>query len=264
MKMTDERANPTAPLLVFDRLEVGPVKVERKRLTMPYHLFYQDKTDQIELIYSYEEEVFEPSDPGSLNLAAMIGVQVALNYGLFCKTMVFHGVFDETDHHFIKDMAENTAREIYVKKFLEPNPFLKGEALGLPAVKRKRFLNAALEFPDSSRKELQHRWQLWSTNRERHVILSSGGKDSLLSYGLINEMGYETHPIFINESGRHWFTALNAYNYFKNNIPNTARVWTNSDRVFAWMLRHMPFIRQDFSRLRSDVQTKNCPAHHRR
>ena len=29
-------------------------------------------------------------------------------------------------------------------------------------------------------------------------------------------------------------------------------MWTNSDRVFAWMLRHLPFVRQDFSRVRSD------------
>ena len=45
-----------------------------------------------------------------------------------------------------------------------------------------------------------------------------GYYDSLLSYGLINELGYETHPIFINESGRHWLTALNAYKYFQKNI----------------------------------------------
>jgi len=124
----------------------------------------------------------------------------------------------------------------------------------LRPVKKSRYLNARLEFPDSYtlKKTGQAHWQLWSTNPERHAILSSGGKDSLLSFGLIDEMGYETHPIFINESGRHWFTALNAYNHFKGNIPNTARVWTNSDRVFAWMLRHMPFIRKDFARIRSD------------
>jgi hypothetical protein len=73
-----------------------------------------------------------------------------------------------------------------------------------------------------------------------------------LSYGLVNEIGREVHPIFVNESGRHWFTALNAYRYFKDNIPNTARVWVNSDRLFAWMLQRMPFIRKDFAHIRSD------------
>jgi hypothetical protein len=236
MTMTDNDLNHSSPLVVFDRLEVGPVKVERKRITTPYRLVYNGKEEQTDLIYSYEEEVFDPFDPVSQNLADMIGVQVALNYGLICRHIIFHGTFDETDQRFIRDMAENTAREIYVLKFLEPNPFLKGEAALLEAEKKTRYLNARLEFPDFHRKPKQLKWQLWPSNRERHVILSSGGKDSLLTYGLMNEMGYDTHPIFVNESGRHWFTALNAYNYFKQQIPNTGRVWTNSDRVFSWML----------------------------
>ncbi len=92
----------------------------------------------------------------------------------------------------------------------------------------------------------------WATNRSRHAVLSSGGKESLLSFGLLDELGYETHPIFVNESGRHWFTALNAYRHFEREIPNTSRVWTSSDRVFNWMLRHLPFIRPDFASMRSD------------
>jgi mycofactocin system creatininase family protein len=83
-------------------------------------------------------------------------------------------------------------------------------------------------------------------------VLSSGGKESLLSHGLLDELGVETHPIFVNESGRHWFTALNAYRHFSAEVPRTSRVWTNSDRVFSWMLRHLPFVREDFAAVRSD------------
>ena len=71
----------------------------------------------------------------------------------------------------------------------------------------------------------------------RHAVLSSGGKDSLLTYGLLQEIGREVHPIFVNESGRHWFTALNAYRHFESKVPHTARVWTNCDRVFSSMLK---------------------------
>ena len=110
--------DPLAILEVFDRLEVGPVRLERKRLVAPYRLFYNGKEDSTELIYSYEENVFAPSEPEAQNLAGMIAAQVALNYGLFCRSMVFHGIFDDIDRRFIRDMAENTAREIYVKKFL--------------------------------------------------------------------------------------------------------------------------------------------------
>jgi hypothetical protein len=60
------------------------------------------------------------------------------------------------------------------------------------------------------------------------------------------------HSVFVNESGRHWLTALNAYRHFRTSVSNTAKVWTNSDRVFAWMLRQMPFIRKDFMAIRAD------------
>lgn len=240
------------PLLVFDRLEIGPVKVERKRLSTPYRLFYNGTEDSIDLMYTYEEAVFDPADPAGQNLAAVIGAQVAFNYGLFCKKIIFRDAFDNADIRFIRGMMENTSREIYVKKFLEFNHYLIGEAALLPMEKKCRYLEAELEFPEAVRKKGHARWDFWPTERRRHAILSSGGKDSLVSQGLLDEIGCETHPIYINESGRHWFTALNAYKYFKENVPNTARVWTNSDRVFNWMLRHMPFIRPDYANIRSD------------
>ncbi len=74
----------------------------------------------------------------------------------------------------------------------------------------------------------------------------------MLSYGLLNELGYEVHPIFGNESGRHWFTALNAHRHFEAHVPNTSKVWMNTDRIFSWMLRHIPFVRKDFENVRSD------------
>ncbi len=239
-------------LVVFDRLIVGPAVVEKNRLTAPYRLVWNGREESTELVYKFEEDVFDPGDQVSLNLASMAAVQVALNYGLFCRELVFHGHFDETDKRFLTDMAENTSREIYVKKFLEPNPYLIGSAVGMQPEKSERYLAARLEFPDIMPSATKIRWQLWSTERNRHAILSSGGKDSLLSYGLLNEGGFDVHPLFVNESGRHWFTALNSYKYFKENVPNTGRVWTNSDRVFNWMLRHMPFVRRDFANVRSD------------
>lgn len=244
--------DPLTELKVIYRLEVGPVTVEPKRLIAPYTVIRQEQEDATELIYSYEEAVFDPASPADHNLAAMMAAQVALNYGLFCESIVFHGIYDETDRRFIREMAENTAREIYVKKFLEPNPFLVGEAVSLPAIKKEHYLQSKLVFPNMPTDETPEQFPAWETFPDRYLILSSGGKDSLLSYGLMRELGKEVHPIFGNESGRHWFTALNAHRYFQENIPHTGRVWMNSDRVFAWMLRHFPFIRQDFANVRSD------------
>jgi len=250
-------ADPFAPLRVLERLEVGPVRVQANRLTAPYVVVRNGTEERAELAYRWEEDVFSPDDAASRNLAAMVAAQVALNYGLFCNEIVFHGAYDAADRRFLTDMAENTAREIYVKKFLEPNPFLVGPASKLPVVKRERYLHAKLVFSDvegdSRRRSPAGPSPFFtSAERSRHLILSSGGKDSLLSFGLLRELDLETHPVFVNESGRHWFTALNAHRYFSTHVPNTARVWTNADRVFSWMLRHFPFIRSDFQSLRSD------------
>jgi len=245
------RRDPLAPLAVIRRLEVGPTRVERRRLVTPYRVTSSRGSAETELVYTYGEDVFDPDDPGDANLAHVVGAQLALNYGLFCDEIVFRGPFDDVDQAFLTAAARNTAREIYVKKFLEPNPFLTGPAADLPVVRRKDDLRARLVFPDAVSVKPGAR-SPWPTSRERHAVLSSGGKDSLLTYGLLRELGRETHPIFLNESGRHWFTALNAYRHFAASVPGTARVWTNSDRVFAWMLRHLPFVRPDFAEVRSD------------
>lgn len=237
-------------MVVFDTLEIGPIQLEKNRLVAPYKLTGRDIDDQIDLIYRYEEDVFDPDSVYSQNIASLAAAQVAMNYGLFCNHIIFHGAFETLDAQFIMKMIENTSREIFVNKLLQPNPFLQMSIDELSGNSSDKFTQATLEFPELN--ELSIQWHLKGNSRNKHAILSSGGKDSLLTFGLLNELGVEIHPIFVNESGRHWFTALNAYRYFEENIPNTSRVWTNADRVFNWMLRHLPFIRKDYAKLRSD------------
>ena len=240
-----------ASLQVLDRLEVGPVILEPARLVAPYSVTRGGRTEVCDLIFKYPEPVFDPEEPASRNLAAQVAAQVALNYGLFCGELVFHGSYSGHDQRFLTEMARRTAREIYVNKLLLPNPFLVPGALDLPARRQDDYLLARVRFEDGG--EASGRLPRWDTDRARHAVLSSGGKDSLLSYGLLSELEREVHPLFINESGRHWYTALNAHRHFAQHVPHTARVWTSADRVFSWMLRRLPFIRPDFTNLRADA-----------
>lgn len=252
--------DPFAPLRVIDRLEVGPARIESRRVLASYRVVQDGAADAVDLIYTFEEAVFDPEEPESRNLAAMMTAQVALNYGLFCREIRFHGLFDRQDRRLLRDMAENTAREIYVNKLLKPNVFLTGPAARMPAVRRRTYLQARIVFTGPAKPSFP--WKLWDTDRHRYCVLSSGGKDSLLGFGLLDELmrsapGEEppvsaVYPVFVNESGRHWFTALNAYRHFRDTVPATRRVWVNSDRVFSWMLRRLPFIRKDFASVRSD------------
>ncbi|HSR50938.1 MAG TPA: creatininase family protein [Acidobacteriota bacterium] len=241
-------------LLVLERLEVGRVRLEKRRLKAAYIVTLpRGESSSFDFEYAFQEDVFNPASSADQNLAALMAAQVALNYGLFCRRLTFHGPFDEADRRFLAAMAENTAREIYVKKILQPNPFLQGLDLPFPVQRRDSYLQAEMEFADPL--PARDAWDRhpWKGRKQRVGILSSGGKDSLLSHGLLEEAGYEIHPVFVNESGRHWFTALNAYRHFEQEVPNTSRVWTNSDRLFNWMLRRLSFIRPDFNRLRADI-----------
>jgi creatinine amidohydrolase/Fe(II)-dependent formamide hydrolase-like protein len=239
-------------LQVIDCLEVGPPIVTRDRLKMPYIVHRDGETERTELIYRYEEPVFEPEERSTQNLAAMVGAQVAFNYGLFCRKIEYYGIFDHADQRFIRDMTENTSREIFVKKILEPNPFLLPDFKNFPPVHREHYTAAEIIFQSKEDKSFENPDNDWPSDPQKYAILSSGGKDSLLSYGLLKDLGRELHPVFINESGRHWYTAMNAYRNFEKSVSAVSRVWTNADRIYNWMLRYLPFIRQDFARLRAD------------
>lgn len=243
-------SDPLSRLQVLDRLEVGPVQVGPDRIVAPYQLTTSSSSSTTELVFRYEEPVFDPDDEAHINMASMIAAQVALNYGLFCGEIVFHGPLDPIDERFLEEMAQNTAREIYVNKILGPNVFLTEEIQGLPPLRRSSYLQSRLVFPDGT-EAIQSNW---NAGDDRVAVLSSGGKDSLLSYGLLGDCGLEPHAIFINESGRHWYSALKAYRHLRSTRPQTtARVWTTADRVFAWMLRQLPFVRPDFHRVRADI-----------
>ncbi len=234
---------------VIDSLELGPLELTPVSVSMPYIVTVDGHRYETRFRYRYSEAVFDPQADKDRNLAAMISVQPALNYGLFCKKIVFGDQFDTYDQQFIRAMMENTSREILVNKLYKKNRFLLPGWSLQDIPKFDTYTQADLLFSDT---DCHGGQDSWSGRDNGYCVLSSGGKESLLSYGLLEELECDVHPIYINESGRHWFTALNGYRYFKKNIPNTARVWTDCDRLFNWMLRRISFIRPDFQRLRCD------------
>ena len=240
-------------LVVFEKLKVHKVLVEPKRVRATYSVYSGNgSSESRELIYSYNERYFDPGDWQDVNLASIMLAQVALNYGLFFETIEFDGVYDEADRSFLRSMIENTSREILVNKILNPTEFLKPPYNETQTETMERYTAAKLVFLNSDHENLKRKEGSPKPDLDKYAILSSGGKDSLLTYGLVSEIG-EAHPVFINESGRHWFSAVNAHAYFKEHEPNTAKPWCNSDRIFNWMAKQMPFIRENFQQIRADV-----------
>ena len=175
-----------------------------------------------------------------------------LNYGLFSKKLRLDFPISETDFDLIKKLNKIFSRDIFVNKILRR----RAEYI------ISRFLpkTDSIKPEDSYSKMVidssnVHNDNVISSKMDRSScgILSSGGKESLLTYGMLNEIGCKTYPLYINESGGHWRTAIPAYRYHKRNDNKTQRVWTNIDRFYVFMLYNLKFIRPDHRRIRADT-----------
>jgi predicted PP-loop superfamily ATPase len=238
---------------VLRKLTIRIFHIEPKKVKALYQVERVDGENQsFELIYSYEHPYFDHLSPADVNLASMMLAQAALNYGLFSEIIEFDGLFDQSDQRFIKDMMENTSREILTNKLLIKNEFLKSPFDELKPEKRERYTRARIHFVNTQFQPMKLESEMDETDLDKYAILSSGGKDSLLTYGLVKEFG-EPYPIFINEAGRHWFTAVNAHRFLHETEANTEKPWCNSDRLFNWMLKQFPFIKENFASIRSDI-----------
>ena len=238
---------------VQKKLAVKDIHVEPKKVKAVYCIEkYSGETVSFELIYSYEHAYFDQKKPADINLASMMLGQVAFNYGLFFDEIEFDGLYDKSDQQFIRAMMENTSREILTNKLLIKNEFLKPPFDSLKAEKREVYTQATVLFSNTRFKGLAGNRVDSQRDLNKYAILSSGGKDSLLTYGIIKEIG-EPYPVFINESGRHWFTAVNAFRHYKMTEPNTEKPWCNSDRLFNWMLKQLPFIKENYASIRADI-----------
>ena len=239
--------------VVHKKLSVGNVRVQPRQVSAEYCIEkFDGKRVCAEFVYSYEHPYFDKNDPADVNLASMMLAQVAINYGLFFEEIEFDGLFDVFDRKFIERMIENTSTEILVNKLLVENIFLKPPFDTLQAQKRAKYTAARVNFINTRFSSFKVKKADVGTDKNRYAILSSGGKESLLTYGILKELG-EPFPIFVNEAGRHWFTAFNAYHHLAAIDKNTEKPWTNSDRMFNWFLKNLPFIRENYSNIRADI-----------
>jgi len=187
-----------------------------------------------------------------LPLLRMAFCMPLLNYGLFSKKINLDFPTTESDINLINKMNLIFSRDIFVNKIIR-----RRTNYILPEF----FPNENMITPEDANPKAQvEPIKITSDNiltqemdNNRCGILSSSGKESLLTYGLLEEIGSDVYPLYINESGGHWRTALPGYQYHKDNEPNTQRIWTNVDRFYNFMLDNLKFIRPDYRKIRGDT-----------
>jgi hypothetical protein len=187
-----------------------------------------------------------------LPLLRMAFCMPLLNYGLFSKRFVFDFSLSESDIRLLDDLNVVFSRDIFVNKILRRRAnYILPEFLLSENDVQPGYSDPQAEIEPAS----VHPDHILARGMKENScgVLSSGGKESLLTYALLSEVGADVYPLYVNESGGHWRPALPAYRYHKKADPNTRRIWTNVDRFYNFMLDHLHFIRPDFRKVRADT-----------
>jgi hypothetical protein len=175
-----------------------------------------------------------------------------LNYGLFTKEIILKYSISESDFSLLKDLLDIFSKDIFINKLIRrKNPYVLTEfrLSDEDATEENSKPSASLVPADV----IEDSQLCFVPNDNSCGVLSSGGKESLLTYAMLKEVGAKVYPLYVNESGGHWRTALPAYRHHINSETNTERVWINVDRFYTFMLDHMRIIRPDHRHVWSDT-----------
>jgi hypothetical protein len=230
----------------IDSITVSRPKIAKNRIIGEITFTGNGFNEKFNLIFSYDEDV-----PVDESIAEMILAMPVINFTYFAGTLKIAGPVTQADYDLLKKFTDINAREVFINKICRRRyEFLKPEFI--PAEEEITFENATgklkieAEIVAGSK---THR----SKDENRLAVLSSGGKESLLSYGILRDLGSEVFPIFFNESGGHWRTALPSYRYYSNHFPLTRKIWSNVDRFYSWGLKFVKILDMDTIRKRADT-----------
>ncbi len=236
-------------LIFFDSITVSEPKIENKTVKTLVTLDKQNKDQKsFEIFLKYEKPITKDYLP-ILRLAFTMPL---LNYGLFTKKIKLDYPISTSDKKILNSLNQIFSRDIFVNKILKRRAdYIKPDFH--PDLKLVKPNDAEPEAVIEPNSVCDDQFIVKNVDKRSCGILSSGGKESLLTYGLLNEIGCKTYPYYINESGGHWRTALTAYRYHKKNDDKTKRVWTNIDRFYVFMLDNLDFIRSDHRKIWADT-----------
>lgn len=205
-------------------------------------------TSKFNLMIKYEDDI----EDCHLPILRITFCLPLLNYSLFSKKLLLHFSLEESDFSLLNELNVVFSRDIFVNKILRRRAdYILPEFLPREDSIKPQDTNSHAEIEPAHIRPDQVLAQ--GMNENSCGVLSSGGKESLLTYSLLREAGSDVYPLYVNESGGHWRTALPAYRYHKETDPRTHRIWTNVDRFYNFMLDQLHFIRPDHRKVKADT-----------
>lgn len=230
----------------FDSIGIRSVTIESKRILGTVDVTYNGRTDSFRLIFTYDQKI-APSE----NLAGLILTMPLVNFTYFAANLELNFPVSRVDVEMLRHFIRTNNREVFVNKICRRRyEFFREEYL--PGEEEINEDNAAGGTGILATSEFTEQVVL-QPDAMKSAVLSSGGKESLLTYGMMREMGSTVYPYFFNESGKHWLAAKPAYDFMSETDENCMKVWSNVDRFYRFMLRRMKILDPAFLRKKTDT-----------
>jgi hypothetical protein len=230
-------------IISFNNIDVSIDKIEKRRITGYIKL----DDFSYRLIFTYAEDIDVDQ-----NIAGLILTMPAINYTYFSRKLTLNFPVTERDIKLVKDFMTINAHEVFINKIINRRyDYIKQEFIPSENDINRENADGITELVCP---EIVKDGKPWDVIREKVAIMSSGGKESLLAFGIFNEINKmeNNYAFYFEESGSHWLTAKTAYDYYSNNFGNVMKVWSNTDRFYHEALKHIKIIKQDMIDIRSD------------
>lgn len=234
-------------ILAFSSISVGNIRIRPRQISGEIRVTMRDgREDSFNLIFSYSGDV-----EVDRNTAGLILTMPVINFTYFSENLTLDFPVSDNDRELIGKFLRINAREIFVNKICRRryeffrSEFLPSEFDIIPKnADGITELTAPLGLEDT---------EVSGNYENSAMVLSSGGKESLLTYGLLNEIGARVYPYFFNESGGHWKTAKTSYDFFSENYDGVSKVWSNVDRFYRYMIEQMDILDPAVLKKRADT-----------
>ncbi len=235
-------------IAVLDEIRVRPTLFSGRRVRGTVSFSSNGSEKSFEVLYSYNSDIAINE-----NIAGLLMAMPAINFTLFSRKLVLDFPVSDADLRHIREFVRINNREVFVNKLARRRyEFFRKEFLPSESDLTEENSNGITKVEATSLAK-ENIPENSGFNSKRVAVLSSGGKESLLSYGMLREAGAETHAFYFNESGSHWFTASTAYSYYSKKFSNVHKVWSNVDRLYRFFLRNLEPIDQDAIRRKTDT-----------
>lgn len=191
--------------------------------------------DSFRLIFTYNRKIERLDE----NLAGMISLLPVINFSLFAENIRVNFPTDDADRKFITEMVRINNIETFINSICRRRyEFFRREFLPKDEDITAENAGGKTKILYSGESNLSRNY-----SGSGNAVMLSGGKESLLTFGILRELGMKPWAIFYNESGAHWNPAI-PVNRYARSLGVDLKVWTNTDRLYRKMLHKMRILDQ--------------------